>query len=552
MFKTNTNTIKPELSKIGLVLIFLFISLSFNSCKKEVIQKGKTETLATAPKTDVKTFEIVNLISSKELADKYSGTFGSIVVNLFKTSDSTLTFYIPDLEQGNYVLKFELAEINFNVTKTIESDPDQLVTDIFQLYDARIAAFIPISPEDNARIDSLTKYKQSVLTLFNSLTPEQKRQTLLFYQANKAVFISFANKINTNINSPTIFRDQSACPRTNYKAFYNCTSENLGKAYDDLVESSREFLRMIAMSSAVAGAALNCSVLGPVAWGIAAVGISLPAGTAIYLFFVDVAPAGIKLLSATRSYIIAPWIFRGELFDAMVSQFPGNTITDLNLNAEFRTLEKSDDALTSGTGIFIHSFNNAVNNWGKLTTFIGNLPSYVSSNEAVTLTANEIKITEISNPNVELTSQTGEAVKFKSLSGNDEIFNYRISVDKEGFSEEKIMSGKVLGLQDSTELFRLSTIGSYQVSNYVGNGPSSELFADIKSTGQVVFTLNNDPSWPNGTTFNATWTIYKLNGYYYYSENGFWHPGYPSYEVNSPLSYPVTSFKFHNNTTYVK
>src|SRR5690606_12434708 len=110
-----------------LIITLALALITFNSCKNED-ENFVPKKDVVAQKRNVRTYEIVNIIAHENLACKYSGTFGSVAVELLKTSDSTLTFYVPDVATGEAQLKFDLATIDFNVTKTQEINSDQLIT----------------------------------------------------------------------------------------------------------------------------------------------------------------------------------------------------------------------------------------------------------------------------------------------------------------------------------------------------------------------------------------------------------------------------------------
>lgn len=439
---------KVKIFPFLLLLLFIGTAAIYSGCKKEKPEDNNPGTTnnngITAEKTNVKTFEIINLKVNQTLSDKYNATFGSTAIELLKTSDSTLTFYVPDVTEGAYALKFELADINFNVTKTPEVNADQLVSVLFQNFDTKVSELNPVTNEEKSEVDSMNIFKQEILKVFNSLTEEQKRQTALFYEANKEVFKSFSDNVQNNFDAPTSLGKQSDCPRTDYKTFYDCTSANLANSYSNFKSSSREFVRMIAMAGAMGGVALKMSALGPVALGITAVGMSLPLSMAIYLGAVEVWPAWVKLRNDTYEYLKAPWIFREELFNSIQTEYGNDSYTDLNLDAGFRTLKSGDGDVTQNTGTFISALSSLNTYWEKLSSLFGKLPSFQSNQKNVTLTANEIKITNISNPYVKLFEQDGEKVKFKSTTGNEETFTYNIKVNKEGFVEEKTVDAKVL------------------------------------------------------------------------------------------------------------
>lgn len=531
-------------------LLVVLVVVINNSCSKKDDPIIPDNNLIMAEKTDVKTFEITNLIVKGTLLGKYSGTFGNVPIELLKTSDSTLTFYVPDVTIGDQLLKFELGKINFKVTKTALVDADQMATTIFNNFDKQVAALNPTTAEEIAEVDSMNKLKQEVLELFNTLTVDQKKQTALFYEANKEIFKSFSLNVNSNLNAPTIFRSQSDCPRTDFKSFYGCTAENLANASIDLKNSSIEFLKMMGMAGSMAGIAYNTSVLGPVAWGITAVGISLPLGMAGYLLITEVKPAAVKFKNALIPFINANWIFSKGLFITVTKQFASESNTDLQLDSKFHSISTVDADVNYGTGFFINSMASLSVYWNKLTAVFGIMPTYKNNEGPATLISGDISISNISNSNVQLISQSGEQVKFKSLSGNEETFNYHIKVVKEGFVEEETLNAKVLAVTDSTEIYKASAIGKYLITP--SDPANSRTYCELLADGAAKYTVFDNPSWSDGTVFNARWNIVKQNGRYYYWETGFWHPGFPNIEINSPLTYPVTGFNFHNNTSYSK
>jgi hypothetical protein len=455
-----------------ILLTFVIIGLTIiNSCKKNKEQEPIPTTVpnkdVTAEKTNVKTYEIINIIAHENLANKYNATFGTATIELLKTSDSTLTFYVPDIAEGEANLKFELATIKFSITKTPEVNPNQLVTDLLLRYDSRISAFSPLTPEEEAEIDSMEIFSGEIKKVFNSLTEEQKRQTALFYEANKEVFKSFSDNVFSRLDAPNSFKqsyNQSDCPKTNYKSFYDCTSANLSTSYSEFKETSKAFVGMISMATVAGGVGLKLSAFGPLAWGATAFGVALPMGVAVYLGAAEVWPVWVKLKNNTYDYLKAPWIFSEELFNNINTEFSNESYADLNLDAGFRTLNSGDGDATPNTGKFIKSLSSLNNYWEKVSSLFGKLPPFQTIKNNVTLTKDEITISNISNPNVQYQGNIGQSVRFKSLSGNEEIFNYKITVSKEGFVEEKTMAGKILAAE-SIEISSITVFPNKLFSN---------------------------------------------------------------------------------------
>lgn len=505
--------------------------MTINSCKKNKEQDpapnndiSTPNKDVTAEKTNVKTYEIVNLITHENLADKYNATLGSTPVELLKTSDSTLTFYVPDIAEGETTLNFDLATIKFNVSKTVEINATQVITNFTQKFDAQVSSLNQSTPDEIAEVNSLNQYKQEVISLFNSLSDDEKRQTVLFYEANKEIFQSFANSIFTNLDASTTMRLQSECPRTDFKSFYGCTSENLGDAAIGLKNASKEFLKMLALAGASA-------YLAPASFGLSAFGTTLALGTAGYLLITEVRPAALHFKHSLFPFLEANWIFSKALFIATAEVFQDQISTSLNLNPKFRSLTSNDGNVNSGSGYFISAMTSLSEYWNKLTSIFGNFPTYKNTEEPTTLATNEISISNISNSNVQYLGNTGQSVKFKSLSGKEETFSYNIRVTKEGFIEEKTLKGKVIPQSCDPN----SVIGTWLFEMYNTCYPNPDGTPAYREdlTGTLTFYQGGQSivRFNDGTQYTGTYTYNTYNCTFSYN----------NFTWCSPTVYPPSS-----------
>jgi hypothetical protein len=528
-------------------LVFVFLSLPvLNSCKKEEPVIPPININITAEKTEVRTYEIINLKTNGNLSAKYLATFGTIEIELLKTSDTTLTFYVPDVNEGEFTLNFDLVNIKFNVSKTQEVDANQLVAEMFQNFEIQVDVLNPTTTDELAEIDSLNSYKKEVLALFNSLSIDEKRQTALFYEANKDIFKSFSNSTFANLDAPTTKSKQSECPTTDFKSFYGCTATNLGDAAVGLKNSSIQFLKMMGMAGVMAGIAYNTSVLGPAAWGLTAVGISLPLGMAGYLLITEVRPAGLHFKHSLLPFLKANWIFSKALFQATTEVFQDQISTSLNLTPKFRSLTSNDGNVNSGSGYFISAMTSLREYWDKLKAIFGNFPTYNNTEEPTTLATNEISISNISNSNVQFQGNVGQSVKFKSLSGNEENFSYNIRVSKEGFVEEKTLTGKVLpatpieltvsGISNNGEYDECygGPLNMYYLSfNYID--PENKILNDLSNL-RIAYIFEN-----NGCI--ATWKTSNASNYF---------ANYPITFNSTQINIPSAASLGDNNSNWVE
>lgn len=515
-------------------MLAILCMTTINSCKKDIEKEPVPNKGVTAEKTNVKTYEIINLIAHGNLANKYSATFGSVAIEILKTSDSTLTFYVPDIVEGEASLKFDLATIKFNVTKTVEVNANQLVINLTQNFDTQVSSLNPSTPNEAAEVDSLIHFKQEVVSLFNSLSEDEKRQAALFYEANKEVFKLFSSNTYSNLDAPTTFVKQSQCPKTDFNSFYGCTAENLGGAAIDLKNASKEFLTMLGLAGASA-------YLAPASFGLSAFGTTLALGTAGYLLITEVRPAVAHFKHSLFPFLGANWIFALGVYQATTEVFQDQISTSLNLDSKFRSLNSNDGNVNSGSGYFIRAMSSLSEYWNKLTSIFGNFPSYNNTEAATTLATNEISISNISNSNVQYLGNTGQSVKFKSVSGNEENFSYNLKVTKEGFVEEKTLTGKVLAVTDSTAIYKAACVGWWTVNHYDPINPMTTYTLELFANGSGTYHIPGNP-----TTYNTSWSIQKSGNEYRFFESGFWHPSYDAL-TRDKLTYPLTMFKVYGN-----
>lgn len=534
--------------KLGILMVALW---GLNSCKNNKESDNLSSTL-TVTTTDVNAFEIVSILLQTDFSDKHSGSFDDQKIDLLKTSDTTLSFMIPDVKPGKHWLKTEFGNIEFTVISNKVVVASETIGALSSNFDVKIGEFNPVDSDGLALKDSLIKRKIETINLFNSLSEKDKQLACQIYEANIQPVNDCNIAINNLINAETVLRrgGQSDCPTTDYKGFYDCTANNLGTAAMEIKPIARKFIEMLGCAGAMYLTAQGMSALGPAAIGIAAVGISVPMALATYMLFVDLAPAVGKLWNAAGPFLKANWILSKEMFNNANTDFMDDVATSLKLKPAFQSLSATTVNVTAGT-VYYHNAMNALNGYLiKLKALFGESPTYQNSSEPTTLNSNEIDVSNISNSNVQFVGNSGEALRFKSLSGQEESFNYKITVNKEGFSVSSNLSGTVKPIIDSTAYYTQQCIGSWIVDNLESTSPAYTLEVYADGTGKYTGTVSEP--FTNGG-YKMTWYVTKVNNKYYFNESGFWHPGYNQFRVidkgksNENLDNPVTTFSWYSD-----
>lgn len=440
-------TFKPQnyqnMKNLLIYTLLLFTILGCTKDEEDTTSLEPIEQNLSVESNNVKTFEVVSVtVNNVELTNNtYQATFGNNEISLKKYDDNSLIFSVPEIEEGTYALSLSLGTIELNVTKTQVSNTDEIIQNLFDKFNNDIGNLDNSDPFIANEITIAESYNTDVLALYNSLNEEQKRQTAMFYEANKEVFENFKKDIASNLNGPTTLSKtpQSDCPTDDSKSFYSCTATNLGNSAIALKNSSKEFLQLLALAGAAA-------YLAPASFGLSAVGTFLALGTAAYIYMTEVRVTFIQFKSSLRSFIGANWILTQETFSVIADEFSSESEVSLNVTPNFRSMNSEDSGISEEIGYFINSLNTLNSYWSQLSALFGNTLSYQDTSENVDFDKNsdQITITNISNSNVELESQNGQDVTFKSLSGNDESFSFDIEITKEGFTESTTVNANVI------------------------------------------------------------------------------------------------------------
>ncbi|PHK97294.1 hypothetical protein CGL56_17100 [Neolewinella marina] len=473
------------------------------ACEKEEAEitptKEEFSEGITAEKTSVSTFEIVSLVAAGNIRGQYTADFGGLPVQLMRTSDSTLTFYVPDVEVGTHFLEFDLARIRFSVQKTAAPSEAEFLAATNQRFERDLALLDPTTETEKAEVDSLKGYRKEVMQLFSGLTADERRQAISFYHANQAVFRTFAEGTFSILDAQTTMKRQSNCPRSDYKAFYGCTAGNLGNTAIALKDASKQFVEMLLLAGASA-------YLAPASFGLSTAGTALALGTAGYLLITEVRPAALRFKHSIFPFLAANWIFTQAVFEVVADEFVDNLSTELNLQPTFRSFTAQDGGLSAGSALLVRAMGNLRGYWNKLNRIFGSYPDFQQSETTVQLDSSDISITDISNPNVQLKKHTGESATFENKSRKEEKFSYTIRASKEGFTEEKVVQATIKPRTCEPD----SLLGVWREEAYntcYPNPDGTPAYAGtntitVKSDGTVTYT------YPDGTTLALSARVY--------------------------------------------
>lgn len=363
-----------------------------------------------AEKNHVKTFELISLKGKRPVGERYNAVLGTVPVVLIRTGDSTLSFVVPDVANGEHMLQVDSTSIKFTVAKTAEINTDQLTAGIAKELDSYLLAFKPATASDTLHMESIVAYKTQLFNQYNALTAEEKRVMGLYNEANQALFKGFEDGLGKNRGGKVGLRLISECDKTNFKAYGICVAEALHPLVQNLNEGLKYALIAIDSKEYKASPAL-------------AIYLRLANRNNIVFF-----------RNLVKDYLEMTWIFRDELFDNIETVYPDEVFIDLKINAGFRTLDPvKDKSLDPWITELIREMEDLKRKWAQLP-LMGAFPAYQHKLQPVELKSEEWKITDISNNKVIVADKDGEKVKFNATSNQVESFAYWISATKQGFN----------------------------------------------------------------------------------------------------------------------
>jgi hypothetical protein len=462
-----------------LFIAVCILAMMVSDCKKKEEVPVEEVPVTTDPaklnaeKTNVKTYEITSITYHGTLQNEYTGSFGGKEVKLLKTTDSTLVFCVPEVASGTHKLQIDLGSVDYSVTETTPRQPDEVLTSVLTTFDAEIQLTNP-TPEQVTMISDAKVFKDSVVTLFNKLTADEKRQVALMYEANKAVFIQFRESVKQNFGLRQSNASQADCGGLIGLAAYDCAADNLGTSAKDLKACTRKFVEF----ALFAGLAAKLSAATA---GLAISGFALSSAAAAYILLVEIRPALIRFRTSLTTYLGTAWVYAGDALSNMSTGFSSEAFSDLGVKYFQRPLNALDKSISAKVNYFVTQFENLKTDWNKITYALGLIPEYKSGTTQAALTSTEVSISGISNSKVQLQAVNGQQAKFKSTSGADETFNFNISISRNGFSDSRQVNGaKVIAVNDTIHKIRLMLAGKVWVTGRSGFAVDYETTTEVK------------------------------------------------------------------------
>ncbi len=529
------------MKKIYLFLL-LIIGITFlNGCNKEEDSESNSSTEITLPK-EVYRMQIVEAKFSQSLSkEEYDGTLDGLPIKLIRTDESTLFFYIsgnvnlgqrlltvPDLSVSNS-LEVKNPELNGSVETALKPIFEKTTSEYQQISDVEYSNY-------------LATVNTTFTDYYKTLSSDEKKDMALFYQVNE---LYFKEILNPALQEKGVQETLKIVAKFSTATYFFIGGSGLLALPGTPVEKA--LIGLVAVTGAVKAWDFGKQLINQIAI-VTKIDIS---------FFED--KPGNKTFGDTAGL-------------SFVNDQSKNVTLYMQLQ-NITTANKSGTA--SGLTAFFNVYDMLISATKKTNevikfindhVFFSNIPAIPISNIPTTTQTQTNAITQetfsylkfsVADSNVKITEIKFEngSVNMKmtiinpnAVSGNsiDTQLNYDYKEDFNTVSGSIPIEIKLE--EDLTELYRVSALGSYTVNGFVGNGPNSRLYCELKTGNQAIYTIYDDPSWADGTTFQENWTVHRINNEYFITTS-FTNPGHLINEAQQ-LSYPVSSFVYRH--TYVK
>lgn len=541
------------------------------NCSKESENLKSETTELNTEKSHYAPYEVVTISTSEKMISQESTTAKINDLEIpIDIAEDKVSFLLPNLNNGKYILTFSSNKIKYEVPITVESLSNVPSADVYfaemtsdvqtninelivQMNELEQSSYY--SNEHIALKNDISKYTNlinSYTESYKQLTEEQKQEFAKMIAANKTVFDLQSALIN-KLSTKTLKKLQSV---SDYE-------ENVTEKAKVFVESTFHTINLIPK---VVGLAILAKT--PIHPFINA-GAILAAGIYVAKFMISATTTVTAALNLTAA-AIKPSEFTSETNKITALEYNTGIEKAFNIRAQYRSLITSD---TNDSGNTIQSIVGSYNTFKeKYTGLINELPDVFKPSYSMTALKNTytnttrsvfnkyISISNISNPNVTLEQINLPDGSIKIIastsSKTDQTFSYDVNYSNSNFSKgfKKSIDAKVLAVTDSTEIYTQAALGQWKVTNLES---SSEYNLTLQSGGKGYYYIKDGANSSDGYYY-ITWSVTKSNGKYFLRENGFWHYGFESYRTldtslpNVYLEYPLSSFitytDFNNGT----
>ena len=419
------------------LILVSFLSLSCSIDKEDTDENfPENGDRITLENTNVQTYQVVEIKAKGPISESYIGKIGNKSVEIYKNSDSTVVFTVPEMSTGVHELKFGLGRINLEVEET-------LLNEELKSYFDKIFEYAEQNPVLDSSQDSQIKrdFISETKELYSSLTDDEKKEVYYFWQANLFRYYHGVREENSDpgtSSGKSSINKQESCPTTNYKERFTCEAGNLSLYVDSKSNELKTVLDLF-QAAGVDTFQFREDFVSSIN------GKQLYIVTAGFLFLVDTVPSFQSFANELDSFLRYRWISTGVQYADIYIYYDGVPVRH-DIISGYRSIRRSDGDWSYGTALFTRSVDRIKPYWREFSLLLGFPEDYVEGLHwrAADLTKENIVISDISNSNVEYVDHDETWINFRNLTEEEQEFTYKVTINNEGFSKSKVIDGRLL------------------------------------------------------------------------------------------------------------
>ncbi len=425
------------------IILIIGIVILVISCKEENEKPSvQSKFILTLENNELLPYQIVHFKSDNIPFEENEIAIGTDTYYLYKTSDSTLSFILPDLAKGIYTISSpDYEDYEINVREHQNYDLASL-TSIFQSKEEELNSKINNPGYSNKNIENKIKFSKDLSNLLNNLSNQDKELFLKYYHANIDIFSDFIDDVVNERDENYIFElENRICEGENYKEFYNCTHEKFANIYNRLNAGLINFNLNLNLQSILNPN--NNWLEKPDNWSendskLNILGLSLY--SLINRINTDISTFNRNTYSLSSRQII----LSNKTFEGVKTKYTSNKFDDLDIFPYFATYNIDSNYYFENTLLLHKSKKDYEEIAGSFIYITDSIPKNVFHFDDNFLVKDiEVKAENISNPNVEWTGSKGKSIMFSNKTETEQSFTYDLIYKSQGQEVKKTINATI-------------------------------------------------------------------------------------------------------------
>lgn len=425
------------------IILFFGIIFLVLSCKEENEKPSvQSKFILTLDNNELLPYQILHFKSDNIPFEENEIAIGTDTYYLYKTSDSTLSFILPELAKGKHTISSpDYEDFEIEVKEHQNYDLASL-TSIFQSKEEELESKMNFPGYFNDKIENKIKFSKDLSNLINNLSNQDKELFLEYYHANIDIFSDFIDDIINERDENYIFElENRICEGENYKEFYNCTHEKFAHIYNRLNTGLINFNLNLNLQTILNPN--NNWLEKPHNWSESDSKLNI-LGLSLYSLLNRINTDISTFNRNTYSLSTRQIILSNKTFEEVKTKYTSNKYDDLDIFPYFATYNIDSNYYFENTLLLYKSKKDYEEIAGSLINITDSIPKNVFHLDDNFLVKDiEVKAENISNPNVEWSGSKGKSIMFRNNLETEQSFTYDLIYKSQGQEVKKKINATI-------------------------------------------------------------------------------------------------------------